>query len=270
MHMLNGKRIPRIVLAVVLAGVASGAFAQEQNQTGAGTVSDATVRIKQMAQYLAGAQKLQVRIMSGYDVVQSTGEKIQFMEARQVALVRPNKMRIDVERDDGKKSLIIFNGNDISTYDFSRKVMASASRPGDIDGALKYFVRDLQMRIPLAMLFTADLPAELNESIKSAEVVQKVTLFDTPCLQIAVREKNVDFQVWIPETGAPLPRRIVITYKRDKEKPQYWADFSNWNLSPDTPESFFNFEPPEGTQRIPFLVEIYKVSGVPAAKGGPK
>jgi hypothetical protein len=263
-----GKSIQGMVLLLVLAGLIPGAFAQEQKSAEKKTGTEAMFLLKYMAEYISGAKQLQVSITSGYDVVQPSGQKIEFREARQVTLVRPAKMRIDVERDDGRKSLVLFDGNNISACDLGRKVMATASRPGDIDGAVKYFVKDLKMRIPLAMLFTANLPAEVQDRVMSAEVVQRVTLLDSPCLQIAARADNVDFQVWIPEKGEPLPRRIVITYRNEVGHPQFWADFSHWSLAPNPPESTFAYTPPDGTEKVPFLAEISNVSGVPKEEGG--
>jgi hypothetical protein len=146
--------------------------------------------------------------------------------------------------------------------------LAKTSRPGDIDEAVKYFVRDLKMRVPLAMLFTTTLPADLDDRVVSAEVVQRVTLFDVPCLQISARADGVDFQVWIPEKGNPLPRRVVITYKNEEGQPQFWADFSNWSLAPVKSKSTFTLVPPGGTEQVPFLAEISNLSGIPTPKGG--
>jgi hypothetical protein len=257
-------------LMLVLAGFVSGPLAQDQKSAEPTKGAEAMFLLKYMAEYLSGARQLQVGITSGYDVVQPTGQKIEFREARQVTLVRPSKMRVETERDDGRKTLVLFDGSNVSAFDPGRKVMATASRPGDIDGAVKYFVRDLKMRIPLAVLFTAGFPGEVEERVTSAEVVQRVTLLDVPCLQIAARGENVDFQVWIPEKGEPLPRRIVITYRNELGQPQFWADFSHWNLATDVPESAFTFTPPDGTEKVPFLAEIANVSGTPKTRGGRK
>jgi hypothetical protein len=43
-----------------------------------------------------------------------------------------------------------------------------------------------------------------------------------------------------------------MTYKQDKGQPQFWAEFSNWNLAPAIPEGLFVFSPPEGAKKIAF------------------
>ncbi|MHC1741584.1 MAG: DUF2092 domain-containing protein [Syntrophobacteraceae bacterium] len=270
MRVARWKLIQCMALMLVTVGLLSGAFAQDQKMAAKKPDAEAVYLLNTMAEYLAAVQQLQVRITSGYDVVQPSGQKVEFREVRQVTLVRPARMRVDVERDDGSKSLVLFDGSTLSAFDPGRKILATASRPGDIDGALKYFVKDLKMRIPLAMMLTSTFPAELQERVKSKEVVQRVTLFDVPCIQIAARGDHVDLQVWIPEEGAPLPRRVLITYKNEMGQPQFWADFSHWSLAPNPPESTFMLTPPEGTERVPFLAEMVKASGAPAKKGGRK
>lgn len=262
--------VPFIALVLVLVGSFSGVLAQDQKPAAPTPGTDAMYLLNYLAEYLSAANQLQVRMVSGYDVVQPTGQKVEFRESRLVTLVRPGKMRIDLERDDGSKSLLLFDGSAISAFDPGRKVLATTLRPGDIDGALKYFVKDLRMRIPLAMMFTAGFPGEVQERVKSAQVVQRATLFDVPCVQVAAQTDNVDFQAWIPERGAPFPRRVVITYREEVGQPQFWADLTDWNLAPNPPESFFVLAAPAGTERIPFLAEIKSVSGVTSKKGGRK
>jgi hypothetical protein len=41
-------------------------------------------------------------------------------------------------------------------------------------------------------------------------------------------------------------------YKHTKGEPQFRAQFSDWNFSPDVPDSLFAFTPPEGSEKIPF------------------
>ena len=61
-------------------------------------------------------------------------------------------------------------------------------------------------------------------------------------------------QLWIAQGDQPLPRRRVITYKDAEGQPQFRAQFSEWNLSPDAPDSPFAFTPSEGATKIAFAL----------------
>ena len=50
-----------------------------------------------MTDTLAAAPGLSVNIRSGFDVMQASGQKVQFLENRQLTLARPNKLRLDTQ-----------------------------------------------------------------------------------------------------------------------------------------------------------------------------
>jgi hypothetical protein len=216
---------------------------------------DARAILMKMAEHLSGLQKFGVRIRSGYDVVQDSGQKIEFNEVRTVIVKRPDRFRADIIRSDGDKGIVIFDGKDIAVYNDSEHVYATTNRPGTLDGAITYFVQDLKMRLPLAAMFLTGLPAELERRVTEIVVVEESTIDREVFDHIAARTETVDFQVWVPKTKNPLPRRIVLTYKQADGQPQYWAEFSEWNMAPDVADKQFTFTPPTGAERITFAAQ---------------
>jgi hypothetical protein len=207
--------------------------------------------LKNMSEFLAKAERFSVNIRDGYDAVQQSGQKVEFGEVRKVTVSRPDRLRIEVERSDGEKGLVVFNGKDLTVYSADKNVHATVSREGTLDQAIKYALDDLKIRVPLAMMLLSTLPIELDNLSVSADYV------DGPCDHLAVRTaKGVDFQVWVAQGSEPLPRRIVITYKGEAGQPQFWADLSNWSLAPDVSDALFTFTPPDGANRIQFLAEV--------------
>ena len=227
-------------------------------------------QVLRMANFLAQLKQFSVTIESGYDVVQESGQKIEFGECRQVTVARPDRFRVEVERSDGNKALTVFDGKAITMFTPKTNLYATAEMPGDIDGAIIHFVRDLHMRLPLSLMFVTSLPRELEQRGLSADIVETTTLSGTPCVHIAGRGETVDFQFWISTEGDPLPRKLVLTYKNEEGQPQYWAKFSEWNLLPNPPESLFTLDIPKDAGRIQFLAEIPKPAKPAAKKGGKK
>lgn len=236
----------------------------------AATPNPAMEQVMRMANFLAQMKEASVTLQTGYDVVQDSGQKIEFGESRKLTFVRPDKFRVDVERSDGVSSTAVFDGKTVTVFDPKQKMYATSDVPGTIDAAIIHFVKDLKMRLPLAMLFVTVLPKELENRVLGADIVENTTLQGTPCAHIAGRGQTVDFQVWVPTTGDPLPRRIILTYKDDEGQPQYWANFSDWNLSPNPPAELFTLEIPKDANRIEFLAKIPRAAepAKPAAKKG--
>jgi len=135
--------------------------AQEQQSTPPASEQSALAILKNMSEYLAKAERFSVSIRDGYDAVQQSGQKVEFGEVRKVTVSRPDRLRIEVERSDGEKGLVIFNGKDLTVYTADKNVYATLSRQGTLDQAIKYALDDLKIRVPLAMMLLATLPSEL-------------------------------------------------------------------------------------------------------------
>jgi hypothetical protein len=261
---------PALLLAILAVPILS---AQGQNPTASPAEPEAMPILKKMSEYLAQAGRFSVNVRNGYDVVQESGQKIEFGEVRKVTVSRPDHLRIETERSDGQKGLVIFDGKQITVYLPNENLYASASKPGTIDEAIQYAVSDLKIRVPLAMMLLSTLPSEIDSRVVSADYVEKTTLLDVPCDHLAVRTgQGVDFQVWVAQGEQPLPRRIVITYISETGQPQFWADFSDWNLAPEISDALFAFTPPNGAERIQFLADVRNVvtKASKNKKGGPK
>jgi hypothetical protein len=261
-----------LTLTVMTARVST---AQEQGSTRAPSTPQAMPLLKSMSETLARAEHFSVTIRDDYDVVQESGQKIEFGEVRRVTVSRPDRLRIEVARSNGQKGLVLFDGKDITVYTANDNIYATTSREGTLDQAIKYVVGDLKVRMPLALLFLSTLPAELEQRVIAADYVETTRIEDVPFDHLAVRTAaGVDFQVWVARGGQPLPGRIVITYLDQPGQPQFRADLSNWNLSPEVSDTLFAFTPPQGAERIQFLGEVRNAAAAPTpkkpGKGGKK
>lgn len=229
-----------------------------------------------MAEYLSKAPRFSVNVASGYDVVQESGQKIEFGERRKVTVLRPDRLRVEVEQSDGDKSLVLFDGREITVFSPNRNVFAQATHYGGIDDAVAYLLKDLHMRLPLALLLVSKLPAELERRVQAVDYVEKTAIHGRSAHHLAARTETVDFQVWVAEGEEPLPLRVVLTYKHAVGQPQYHANFSDWIFAPEAPAASFAFTPPAGAQKIDFLARISRAGAraeerqAPMPEGGEK
>uniref|UniRef100_A0A832A216 DUF2092 domain-containing protein n=1 Tax=Desulfacinum infernum TaxID=35837 RepID=A0A832A216_9BACT len=262
------------VLCLIGAVTAVAPFsAAEEKALEAAAPDPAMESLMRTAHFLAQLKEFRVHMRIGYDVVQESGQKIEFGERRTWTVVRPDRFRADVERSDGEKAAIVFDGKAITVYHPNLNMYAVSEISGDIDTAVKHLIKDLNVRMPLSLLLVTSLPKELEKRVVRADLVETSVLEGTPCAHLAVRGDAVDFQMWVPIEGDPLPRRIVLTYKNDEGQPQFWANFSDWNLTPNPPADFFSLDIPKDASRIQFLAQV-RQSMTPAKpaekKGGAK
>ncbi len=256
-------------LGVVLAFVATSALAADNaTQTAVAEQDSEAGRIlSEMANIIAEAPAMSVTIRSGYDAIQEDGQRIEFGEKRRIMLQRPDRVRVDVQRSDGDKGQILFDGKTITAFRAADNVFARVEKNGTIDEILVFMVKDLQMTMPLARMFLTNFPQALEKQVTSVSYVEEDQLFDVPTDHLAARSAAIDLQVWVTQGEQPLPRRVVITYKNAEGEPQFWAEFSDWTLSPKIEADSFSFTPPTGAEMIPLLAPVRQKGSLPAQEG---
>jgi hypothetical protein len=216
--------------------------------------AQAKALLMRMAEHLAKAQSLSVTIDAGYDVVQDSGQKIEFGEVRHIVLNRPDDLRIDIERGNGRKEQVFFDGKNVTMFNPGENIFARLDRPGSVDDILYYIVQDLQTRIPLSVLLVTTLPEEMQKRITEIAVVDEVTIGNQPTVHLAARTNDIDFQVWVARGDEPVPLRVVLTYKKAPGQPQFWAMLRDWNFHPTIDPASFTFVPPSGAEGVAFMV----------------
>ena len=269
MHTLAGRRAVLAVLAIAVAAIASTARAADPTPAtaGAGQGPDARALLRGMANFMAQAPGLSVTMRSSYDAIQPDGQRIEFGERRKILMHRPDKLRVEVERSDGERGSVVFDGRWITAFNATENVHARVQKPASLDQALVYMVRDLQAAMPLARLFTTGFPQYLDKRAMSVTFVEECTLFDVPTYHVAARSDEVDLQLWIAKGPEPLPRRVVITYKNAPGQPQFRADLHDWKVAANTDAAAFKFVPPAGAEQVIYLAPR-RPSDSPTAPNG--
>lgn len=224
-------------------------------------------RLQAMAGTLGAAERFSVSMNVAFDVVQDNGQKIEFGEVREIAVQRPDRLRVLEAAADGSEDLLLFDGATITVQSGAANVYAQAPQPGGIDDAVKYFVRDLGMRLPLAPMLLKDFAGELQRRVVSVDYVGFTEMQGERVHHVAARTTQADIQVWMRADEAPVPLRVVMSYPDAEGHPQFRADFSRWSLAPTFAPDHFAFKPTSDALQIPFAVQFAPQEGSEAADG---
>jgi hypothetical protein len=227
---------------------------------------DAKAILMRMADYLAKADSFSVTIDAGYDVIQDSGQRIEFGEVRHVLLSRPDGLQVDLERRDGSKQQIFYDGKTMTMFAPGEPFYASLEMPGTVDQILYYIVESLKTPIPLSLLLVTTMPQELEKRVTDIALVDDETLGGKDVEHLAARTDDVDFQVWIAQGNVPVPLRVVITYKNATGQPQFWANLTDWNFSPQRDRSAFTFVPPADARPVALLVPVTERPKLPGLR----
>jgi len=230
--------------------------------------ADAESRLIDMAVNLADTKQFTVDVSMTYDVLQASGQMIEFGEVRTLQISRPDYLRVDVQQSDGDSGGLIFDGKTITQFSDTHNVYSQIDRPGQLDGAIRYAVGELGVRFPLARMLVTSFPQEMRRLTTGVDLVEQNTLGPMPTDHIAGRTDDLDYQVWIREDN--FPTRIVLTYRNASGQPQFRADFSNWNTAPSLRRGSFDFTAPDGSEKIPTLLPVSSASASDPTKGEAK
>ena len=179
---MNPKRFSRpglyaaVLLIVAAPDVAICAGATSSTPTSAaaasGSQAEAAAILKAMSVYMGGLTSFTCTSSNSFEVVQANGQKIEFGETRRIFLARPDRLRIEEVSNDGTSDLALFDGKQITVLSADDNVYAQAPQPPSLEDALVYFVRDLHMRMPLALMLSTHVSTELPALAKEIDYVE--------------------------------------------------------------------------------------------------
>jgi hypothetical protein len=208
--------------------------------------------LKAMSNYLAGLKTYSFQVEEFFDEVQDDGQKIQFNNERQLSVSRPNKV-FGENVGDTADSLFYYDGKTAIVYDRKQKTYATEKVPDTIDAMLDDLHDRFDTHQTLADFLFADPYKVLTENVESATHVGLSQVSKVKCHHLAFQQRRLDWQIWIDAGDKPLPRKFLITFKREADEPQYIALFRHWDENPKLTDDLFVFKAPEGVRKVDFL-----------------
>ena len=219
---------------------------------------DASDILTRMTDFISAAPAFSLVSDTGQEVMQRNGQLLESGSRLTLAIQRPSQAIGRFDSRNGDSSITVLDGETISVYGVIDNIYVydTTGQPGDIDTSLEFLANQLGVPRQLRDAFSKDLTASLGSAVKSGYYVGESMISGVLCDHLALRGEKEDLQVWIARGDEPVPRRIVITYRELEGQPQFWAQFIEWNLSPELSDTTFTFSPPEGATRVPFFDDV--------------
>lgn len=209
--------------------------------------------LRKATDYLTSLNRFRLKAATVMDVVQESGQKLQFGSTVEVTVKRPNRLFGLRTFDNGKIHRFWYNGATATIYNEKENVYGKISVPDTIDGMLDYLEEVIKDPRPLADLLYSDL-SPLSDLPVSGAYVGESYLEGMACDHLAFRGESVDWQVWVDRGEKPFIQKVVITYKELPGGPQFIAHLEKWNIQPEITNSLFQFTPPESARQIGVVV----------------
>ena len=228
---------------------ASAVIAEEASQV---RDDKAVAVLKAMSGLLAGLEQFSVSGEGSTDARLDAGLIVANPIEVEMSVQRPGSLHIS--RFDGVETQHLYlQENTMTLYHTARGFYARTQVPDGIEAAMGFALEELAIEAPLMDLLHHDVFSYLAGTSDSVLYLSDKSRVDgVDCHHIAIRDAEVDIQIWVEEGQRPLPRQLILTSKWEGGAPRFVARLY-WNLEPDFSEDTFNFVPPEGVSQIDFL-----------------
>jgi hypothetical protein len=211
--------------------------------------------LTRMTEFISSAQAYTIVVNMGNEVVLKNGQRLELGSYITATLRRPSQAKVQFETRDGDNATVILDGETISVFSTKENkfIFDTKRQSGDIDTSFDYLTEVLGTNDQLRDFFSIDFTETMAGLVKSGYYLGESKIAGVLCDNLALRSENQDIQLWIAKGSNPAPCRIVVTYKKVEGQPQYWAQFIEWDFSPELSDNMFKFSPPENAERVNFF-----------------
>lgn len=244
------KTRARIMLATaILATVPGWALAGQ-----GGIQPEAQKLLKNSLDYLASLQKFGLETHSTIEVVLESGQKLQFDHDIAATVQRPNKLhakRLGELADDE----FFYDGRNLTLHYPGAGFYATVKAPDTLEGMLDFAMQSLDIVAPAGDFLYPDAYEMMMADVRSGFVVGMPAFIEgVVCDHLAFSAPGTDIQIWVEQGERHLPRKLIITSTDIVNAPQYTVNISSWDLAPEVSDETFNFDAPEDSAEIEFIM----------------
>lgn len=213
---------------------------------------EAVQALRLATDYLAGLKQFRAEMDTVIEFVLPDGQKLQSGHRVSVAVQRPNKLRAE-RVGDIVDQVFSYDGTSLSIDLPRAKYYATVAAPPTLEEMLDFAREKLDVIAPASDLIYKNAFERLTEGLTSAFVVGPASVAGVACDQLAFRNAEVDWQIWIERGKKPLVRKFVVTSKKMPQSPQFMVVISKWDTAPKLADAAFSFVPAKNALKIDFL-----------------
>ncbi|HYR90162.1 MAG TPA: DUF2092 domain-containing protein [Terriglobia bacterium] len=245
----------RIILILTLCAVAAMAQTPtaERNKPSARDAAidgQAAAALNKMTGFVRGLTIFTVTSEASRDEIVDTDMKIQKNATTDISVRLPSRLHADLHGDDHDLQFI-YDGQTLTLFSARQNYYATTPAPPTVSRTLDAIRARHGIQFPLADLIQMTTGENLLQDMTRAGYIGTSRIDGVECDHVAIRQPEVDWQVWIERSDTPVPRKLVITSKSQPTQPQYIAHLT-WDFAPSIDNNLFVFTPPPDAVRIKF------------------
>lgn len=243
------------IFLCALASIGSALFAQAAaaEQAKPKIADEASAAILRMGQTLrSDAFSFKADTVRVY--ADTDGTPLHIFHTMTVTAKRPNRLLVELGGDDGANKLV-YDGKALTL--FSREANKYTSIPAprqdaSIQAMLDDAMRRFGVDMPIADFLTDAPNKAFLSDVTSGRVVNTVTIDGVDYLHLYfVQPPGIGLELWVEKSDRALPRRLIVTYYKLPDQPNFVAEFSDWKFDIHPSDADFVFQAPAGATQAP-------------------
>jgi len=195
--------------------------------------------LRAMSQRLGAAKSLSFTAVAAYEYPSRLGPPIVYSLRYDVALQRPNQLKIVVPGD-GPAFEFLYDGKEMLAFAPVENLVAVAEAPPTLEGALKKAFDTAAIYFPFTDLLLSDPYAAISPGAVTAFIVGPSAIVGGVKTDMLVWASNEVFlQIWLGADDK-LPRRIRAQFRADPKGLRHDLELSQWQLDGAIPAETFS------------------------------
>ena len=166
--------------------------------------------LRDMTDYIGGLKQFSVVALNMREDMLISDHRVDYEVASKVIVSRPDKLQSRTHRPPGRPDLLLrrHNGDALQPVRQGLRVDACAA---DVEEMLDFGRDSLGLGYPISDLVYRNAFPLLMQDVSLALMIGKEVIGGVECEHLLFSRPGVDFQVWVPTSGSPLPRKYVVT-----------------------------------------------------------
>ena len=250
-----------LVTAAGMAGALAGACGTSEPRTDAERLARGREIVERMSAKLAAAQAFSVTTHEVRTERSASGATRQVKLSRDAVMRRPDRFYSIVSGD--RDSQVWYDGIGITVVMHKEKVFGQARAPETLDKALDALHERYGLSTPVAdYVYTSPAKALLTDTTTGGWVGRE-SVGGQDADHLAFKDHGIDWEIWIPATGDPLPVKAINEFPDGKRLRKIELTFSNWNLSPQIGADRFKPTVPADYEGVAMVQRARVLKNVP-------
>ncbi len=179
---------------------------------------------------LTGMKEFGFQAQVTLDLVHQDGSKIQTGRQMTVTVQRPGAFKVVTDADD-IQAVTAFDGKTFTLALPGRKLYGRIDAALDTDALMDMRAASYGIESPLGDLLS-NAPCAKLSGAADGYYIGKAKVDGAVCDHLFFQGRDVDWQIWVEDSPAALPRKLVITEKKLPSAPQFSAVLGAWKTGP--------------------------------------